>query len=295
MITSLVWLYRICDLWDGIRAPGDRTATHCEVEHPCLHCRQAAASTVLGSSMQSRERLGSIAVSGAFALGIVKALLQQRSRATDGASAPVSPDSSLHITSMAPDDAAAKAFVVQGYTYVIAAENKRATLPELDFVRAGLEAEHGGVLLCKTDDGKLVGYLWWLDTENCPYGPGCYADKPESFLWVHTVYTVPSHRRRGVARALHSELESVARRRKRGAIWLDVYANNPGSQQLHSKLGFEPVTVVQKKLVSYSMTKLLRAEPIAWASSSLFLASSSFLRFARFRTFFSSLACASRM
>ena len=109
-------------------------------------------------------------------------------------------DCELQITSMAPDDDNAKDFVVQGYVDVRQAEGAKAARPELDFVRAGLEAGHGGVLLCRAED-KLVGYLWWVDTENCPYGPGCYADKAP-FLWVHTVYTIPSFRRRGVARAL---------------------------------------------------------------------------------------------
>ena len=159
------------------------------------------------------------------------------------------PDSlELHITSMAPDDDDGKDFVVQGYVDVRAAEGAKATRPELDFVRAGLEAGHGGVLLCRAED-KLVGYLWWVDTENCPYGPGCYADKAP-FLWVHTVYTVPSFRRRGVARALHGELEKIARRLQRESIWLDVYANNAVSQKLHDNLGFEPVTVVQKKVIN---------------------------------------------
>ena len=94
----------------------------------------------------------------------------------------------------------------------------------------------------------MVGYLWWVDTENCPYGPGCYADK-EPFLWVHTVYTASSVRRRGVARALHDELERVARRLKRASIWLDVYANNAVSKKLHDNLGFAPVTLVQKKVI----------------------------------------------
>ena len=149
---------------------------------------------------------------------------------------------------MAPDDDNAKDFVVQGYVDVRAAEGARAARPELDFVRAGLEAGHGGVLLCRAED-KLVGYLWWVDAENCPYGPGCYADK-EPFLWVHTVYTIPSYRRRGVARALHDELEKIARRLKRASIWLDVYANNAVSQKLHDNLGFKPVTVVQKKVIT---------------------------------------------
>ena len=164
------------------------------------------------------------------------------------AAAFATPALELQITSMAPDDASAKDFVVQGYVDVRAAEGAKALRPELDFVRAGLEAGHGGVLLCRAED-KLVGYLWWVDTENCPYGPGCYADK-EPFLWVHTVYTVPAFRRRGVARALHGELEKIARRLKRASIWLDVYANNPISQTLHDNLGFEPVTVVQKKVIT---------------------------------------------
>ena len=154
----------------------------------------------------------------------------------------------LEISSMAPDDDNAKDFVVQGYVDVRAAEGAKAARPELDFVRAGLEAGHGGVLLCRAED-KLVGYLWWVDTEKCPYGPGCYAAK-EPFLWVHTVYTIPSFRRRGVARALHHELEKIARRLKRASIWLDVYANNPISQKLHDNLGFLPVTVVQKRVIS---------------------------------------------
>ncbi len=157
-------------------------------------------------------------------------------------------DLELQVTSMAPDDAAGKEFVVQGYVDVRAAEGAKAARPELDFVRAGLEAGHGGVLLCRAED-KLVGYLWWVDTENCPYGPGCYADK-EPFLWVHTVYTIPSFRRRGVARALHAELEKIARRLKRASIWLDVYANNAVSKKLHDNLGFLPVTVVQKRVIS---------------------------------------------
>ena len=157
-------------------------------------------------------------------------------------------DLELQITSMAPDDANGKDFVVQGYVDVRAAEGAKASRPELDFVRAGLEAGHGGVLLCRADD-ELVGYLWWVDTETCPYGPGCYADKAP-FLWVHTVYTIPSFRRRGVARALHHELEKIARRLKRASIWLDVYATNAVSQKLHSHLGFLPVTVVQKKVIS---------------------------------------------
>ena len=157
-------------------------------------------------------------------------------------------DLELQVTSMAPDDAAGKEFVVQGYVDVRAAEGAKAARPELDFVRAGLEAGHGGVLLCRAED-KLVGYLWWVDTENCPYGPGCYADK-EPFLWVHTVYTIPSFRRRGVARALHTELERLARRLKRSSIWLDVYANNSISKKLHDNLGFAPVTVVQRKVIS---------------------------------------------
>ena len=158
------------------------------------------------------------------------------------------PPLQLQITSMAPDDDNGKDFVVQGYVDVRAAEGAKAARPELDFVRAGLEAGHGGVLLCRAED-KLVGYLWWVDTEKCPYGPGCYAAK-EPFLWVHTVYTIPSFRRRGVARALHAELEKIARRLKRASIWLDVYANNPISQKLHDNLGFLPVTVVQKKVIT---------------------------------------------
>jgi GNAT superfamily N-acetyltransferase len=164
------------------------------------------------------------------------------------AAAFATPDLELHITSMAPDDDDAKDFVVQGYVDVRQAEGAKASRPELDFVRAGLEAGHGGVLLCRAED-KLVGYLWWVDTEKCPYGPGCYADKAP-FLWVHTVYTVPAFRRRGVARALHGELEKIARRLKRASIWLDVYANNAVSKKLHDNLGFAPVTVVQRKLIS---------------------------------------------
>ena len=43
-------------------------------------------------------------------------------------------------------------------------------------------------------------------------------------------------------------LEALARERA-GAIWLDVYDNNPTSALLHRSLGFEPVTTVYRRAV----------------------------------------------
>jgi len=154
----------------------------------------------------------------------------------------------LEVIEMPLDDKSGKAFVLQGYCDIQVAEGKVASEEEKAFVRSGLDslAQTGGVLLCRSGS-KLVGYLWYLDADVCAFGPGCYACEKEDYVWVHTVYTVPEFRRKGVASALHKRLDSVVLNRGREVIWLDVYDNNPPSIFLHRGLGFKPVTMVYRK------------------------------------------------
>ena len=55
------------------------------------------------------------------------------------------------------------------------------------------------------------------------------------------LYVVPEARRRGVARRLIGELESVAREQGYSVIRLDTGANQPGAARLFESLGYRPI------------------------------------------------------
>ena len=162
-------------------------------------------------------------------------------------------DPLLDVSVMLPGDRQGKAFCLQGYRGVQQAEGKEARAEELEELARNLDDGLGTVLLCRADS-VLCGYLWYIESNKCPFGPGVYACEESTYIWVHTVYTAPQMRRQGVARALYRHLDEHVRRHPGTSgtqdIWLDVYNNNPASQQLHESLGFEPVTqIYRKKLI----------------------------------------------
>jgi len=140
--------------------------------------------------------------------------------------------------------------VVDGYADIQVVEGKVASDEELRHVAGQLDqlvtSTTSACLLCRLD-GELAGYLWYVCSTCCPFGPGCYSFQDKPYLWVHTVYTSPRFRRRGVAAALYAELDAVARRQHAPEIWLDVYSTNPGSVALHRGLGYAPVTTIYCK------------------------------------------------
>ena len=160
------------------------------------------------------------------------------------------------ISLMAAGDAQAREFVVQGYADIQVTEGKVASEEELREIGRHLEllatSSTSGVLLCRLD-GELAGYLWYVGGASAvPFGPGCYTFQDKPYVWVHTVYTSPRFRRRGVAIALYAELDAVARRARAAEIWCDVYDSNAGSVVLHRGLGYKPVTTIYTRVIESS-------------------------------------------
>jgi len=60
---------------------------------------------------------------------------------------------------------------------------------------------------------------------------------------VQTIAVAPRARRRGLGRALMTEMIDEARRRRVREMFLEVRADNPGAQHLYESLGFEPIAV----------------------------------------------------
>ena len=104
--------------------------------------------------------------------------------------------------------------------------------PDISTLSDDAAGRQGGVLLARDPAaGSICGYLWFLDAIETPYGAGSYPPEeepceysnglsPRSRLtqtvaatdtWVHTAFTAPHMRRRGVASRLYRHLEIEAR------------------------------------------------------------------------------------
>ena len=82
-----------------------------------------------------------------------------------------------------------------------------------------------GIVLLAEDDGGVVGMA-------------VYHDVPDGSAWLHAARTHPDHRRQGVATALMTECEAIARRRHRNAMRLWASASNVASVQANLRYGF---------------------------------------------------------
>ena len=143
------------------------------------------------------------------------------------------------------------AFLLEGFCGIQEAEGKKATEAELAEIEQTARSGLGTVLVVRTcDTQELCGYLWFVESTSCPYGPAhCYGPRARPFLWVHTVYTSPKFRRQGIARALYHHLDESARALGCSEVWLDVYNVNPTSEKTHRALGAVPVTQIYKRKV----------------------------------------------
>ena len=127
----------------------------------------------------------------------------------------------LVVGRLAHSDAAGRTFVLDGYRAIQAVEGRsfqEVTDEEMDAVAGDLEAtlsddagRQGGVLLARDAAGSICGFLWFLDAIETPYGAGSYPPEDEPYTWVHTVFTAPHMRRRGVASRLYRHLETEVR------------------------------------------------------------------------------------
>ena len=110
-------------------------------------------------------------------------------------------------------------------------EQLRLSLPRLRAgVRAVLRKQTRGFYLVAESEGKVIGQLLitfeWSDWRN------------GVFWWIQSVYVVPTHRRRGIMRALFAEVRKRARRAGNVCgLRLYVEKKNKIAHQTYKKLG----------------------------------------------------------
>jgi len=101
----------------------------------------------------------------------------------------------------------------------------RAALPAVLAARAGVH------VLLAHQDGKPVGVAV------CMEGFSTFACKP--LLNVHDIAVLPGHRRQGVAAALLTAIEALARDLGCCKLTLEVLSNNLPAQAAYRKAGFD--------------------------------------------------------
>jgi ribosomal protein S18 acetylase RimI-like enzyme len=115
--------------------------------------------------------------------------------------------------------------------------------------RAAIE-DPDAVLLIAEDVGEVVG----MAAGNV-HRPSTMSDKLA--VEVSSVYVRPSHRRRGLAKALTAEVARFARRRGVDRITLKTFAQNVEALETWRRMGFEPRMVQMTAPVE----RLDRSEP----------------------------------
>ncbi len=142
--------------------------------------------------------------------------------------------SSVTVRDAAADDAAR----ITAFNQAMAEETESRHLPVERLaagVRAVFEDPVRGRYLVAETEGKVVGCLL-LTTEWSDWRNGY-------FWWIQSVYVAPEFRRRGVYRALHSEVLRRARETPRVCgVRLYVEAENRLAQSVYEALGLERTT-----------------------------------------------------
>ncbi len=107
--------------------------------------------------------------------------------------------------------------------------------PLSDFARAhlakALAARSFVFSVLAWDDGAPVGLI------NAIEGFSTFACAP--LVNVHDVVVIDSHRGRGIAARLFTEVEAIARERGACKLTLEVLAGNAAARALYEKLGFD--------------------------------------------------------
>jgi GNAT superfamily N-acetyltransferase len=105
-------------------------------------------------------------------------------------------------------------------------------------------AVRDGAVLVAEVAGDVAGFICVVSATR-----GDSPDDPAVYAWVHDLFVRPAHRRRGVARALMSEAESLVRSRGATELRLGVIDRNLDARALYEALGFRDyVRVLTKPL-----------------------------------------------
>jgi ribosomal protein S18 acetylase RimI-like enzyme len=95
----------------------------------------------------------------------------------------------------------------------------------------------GGAVLCFLDDGAALCLL-----DDVAVGSARFLVEDDA-LYVNRVAVLPAYRRRGIASALMSFLEDVARSRGKNAIRIGVRESLPSNIALYEALGYGTVSI----------------------------------------------------
>lgn len=89
------------------------------------------------------------------------------------------------------------------------------------------EFEHGSIVMCAEDDGKIVGFL----VVGVSFDEG----------YLHLISTCSDYKRQGIASRLLNECERVAALRSVNKIVLDVRVSNISAISLYEKFGYKTI------------------------------------------------------
>ncbi len=88
------------------------------------------------------------------------------------------------------------------------------------------------------DDFLSTGVVFLAEDADRVLGMAVYHDCPDGSAWLHAARTHPEHRREGIATALMSRCESLARQRHRNAMRLWASVHNVASVNANRKYGY---------------------------------------------------------
>ena len=131
-----------------------------------------------------------------------------------------------------PHDAAAVVDLIDGYARGAGGQSRALTAEARERMIPGL-AEHPAALVllgCIGDERAGLAVCFW--------GFSTFTGHP--FVNIHDLAVAPAYQRRGVGRAIISDVFERARARGSSKVTLEVHDSNEGAKRLYSSMGFGP-------------------------------------------------------
>lgn len=131
-----------------------------------------------------------------------------------------------------PEDAAAIVELIDGYARGAGGQSRALTAEARDRMIPGLEEHPAALVLlgCMGEERAGVAVCFW--------GFSTFTGHP--FVNIHDLAVAPEYQRRGVGRAIISEVFEQARTRGSSKVTLEVHDSNEGAKSLYSSMGFGP-------------------------------------------------------
>ncbi|KAL6061576.1 hypothetical protein QOT17_012749 [Balamuthia mandrillaris] len=141
-------------------------------------------------------------------------------------------------------------FVEGGKMKVLDAENiDSATLDlqkEAELTRNAITNNNILIAAC---DNEPVGYIWFVISDQTPFGLGTYGPWTNKLAWISFSYVSEAWRRKGVGTFLYQQVEAYCRKEGIKEVQLDVYLCNSRSLSFHESMGYTPYLQIYSKTV----------------------------------------------